>query len=171
MKRAIVLLSFVCASALTCLAGDDVSDASVCQILANPMAYDGKMVRVRGRAVLAYQDFELSAKECDAEKPGIWLEYGSGPRHQPTIWCCGSQPKDKLTVVQDKNFSAFDRSLTAQANKADCYNCYLYEVTATLTGRIDAVEEAVVKDAEQKLAAAHGFGNLGAFRVRLVIRS
>ncbi len=174
MKRAIMLVLFVCSAAIACRAGDDaanVTEATVCQILSDPMAYNGKMVRVRGRVQLAYQDFELSAKECDPEKAGVWLEYGKGPRHQPTIWCCGTPPRDKLAVVRDKNFNLFDRYLTAQSNKPDCYNCYIYEVTATLTGRIDAVEQAVVPDGERQFELAHGFGNLGSYRVRLVIHS
>jgi hypothetical protein len=92
----------------------------------------------------------------------IWLEYGRGPKRQPTIWCCGDlASRDPIAVVQDASFKKFDRYLTAKTGRKNSY-----EVTATLTGRLDT---AASSDTSQRCAG--GFGHLGMACSRLVIQS
>ena len=52
-----------------------------------------------------------------------------------------------------------------------CLGCAKYEVSATLTGRLDAVEPALRRDASGKITAISGFGNLNAWPARLVLQS
>lgn len=139
-------------------AGEKVTDATVCQIASHPLDYAGKLVRVRGRILIAFEQFELSSSECKLSIPEmIWLEYGRGPKRQPTIWCCGDlASRDPIAVVQDANFKKFDRYLTAKTK---------YEVTATLTGRLDTAASA------DGLGRCGGFGHLGIACSRLVIQS
>jgi hypothetical protein len=139
-------------------AGDEVTDATVCQIASHPLDYDGKLVRVRGRILIAFEQFELSATECKLATPEmIWLEYGRGPKRQPIIWCCGDLAShDPIAVVQDANFKTFDRYLTAKTK---------YEVTATLTGRLDTAARA------DGSGPCGGYGHLGIACSRLVIQS
>jgi hypothetical protein len=144
-------------------AADAVTDTTVCQIASHPLDYAGKMVRVRGRILIAFEQFELSAAECKPVIPDmIWLEYGRGPKRQPTIWCCGDLAShDSIAVIQDGNFTKFDRYLTAKASRRN-----RYEVTATLTGRLDTAASA---DSSQRCAG--GFGHVGIACSRVVIQS
>jgi hypothetical protein len=83
-------------------------------------------------------------------------------------------PRDKLTLLRNADFRAFHRHLIAQKRTEGCYEgeCYLYHVTATLTGRFDAVKtESCPGDRESHCCPGGGFGHLGFFCGRLVIQS
>ena len=56
---------------------------SVCELAKTPSSFDGKIVSVRGRILIGFEEFEFSIAECSAKKLRIWLEYGSGPKRQP----------------------------------------------------------------------------------------
>jgi hypothetical protein len=104
-------------------ADDAVTDAAVCQIASHPLDYAGKLVRVRGRILIAFEQLELSTTECRPAIPDmIWLEYGRGPKRQPTIWCCGDLAShDLIAAVQDASFKKFDRYLTAKTGGKNRY--------------------------------------------------
>jgi hypothetical protein len=157
MRAAIAVLSVALASAIA-PAAEEATEAAVCQIASHPLDYAGKLVRVRGRILIAFEQFELNASECKTATPKmIWLEYGRGPKRQPTIWCCGDlASRDPIAVVQDSNFKKFDWYLTAKTK---------YEVTATLTGRLDTAANA------DRSVRCGGFGHLGIACSRLVIQS
>jgi hypothetical protein len=79
------------------------------------------MVTIRGRVGFDFEEFEVSTQTCTGSEPGlgIWLEYGSGPKSQPTVWCCGDlKPVDPLRLVQDREFKRFHRFITAR--RKDC---------------------------------------------------
>ena len=62
---------------------------SVCQIVQHPEQFNTTMT-VAAPIKIAFEDFELSLAACDSRKiDAIWLEYGKGPKRQPTTWCCG----------------------------------------------------------------------------------
>ncbi len=148
-----------------------VMDASVCGILANPMAYDGRLVRARARVWIGFEDFTLRCEGSAAGQDYLWLEYGSGVKYQPTVWCCGDlTPRDPLKLVQDADFKRFHQLLTAQVKRRGCYDCYLYEITATLTGRVDVAPQQ--RDANGRShCVGGGFGHFGFVCVRMVIAS
>jgi hypothetical protein len=53
-----------------------------------------------------------------------------------------------------------------------CLGCARYEVTATLTGRLDTVADASIKrDASGKIVSFGGFGNMNGYPARLVLAS
>ena len=52
-----------------------------------------------------------------------------------------------------------------------CLGCTKSEVSATLTGRIDAVQAVLRHNTEGKIVDITGFGNLNAYPVRLVLQS
>jgi hypothetical protein len=53
-----------------------------------------------------------------------------------------------------------------------CLGCSRYEVTATLVGRMDGVDDAGVRrDAAGKIVGVSGFGNLNGYKARLVLQS
>jgi hypothetical protein len=69
---------------------------TVCEIAKDPQQFQAKLVTVRDRVRIAFEDFELSTTGCSGPViDGVWLEYGKGPRRQPAIWCCGDlTPRD-----------------------------------------------------------------------------
>jgi hypothetical protein len=114
---------------------------------------------------IAFEDFELSAETCEGGKiDGIWLEYGRGPKKQPTIWCCGDlTPRDPLVLVQDNEFRRFHRLLTAKKRAG--------RITATLAGRFDSVEtEPCPGDSKARCCGFGNFGHFGMACGRLVIQ-
>jgi hypothetical protein len=155
---------------------DEPFPSPFCETAMDPDRFNGKIVTIRGRVKIAFEDFELSTTECKGrEIDSIWLEYGKGPKKQPTIWCCGDlTPKDaQIVLIQNKEFRSFHRYLTAQRRTKGCYfgQCYLYSVTATLTGRLDAVPAVTCPVGTSQCPKQRGFGHFGMFTARLVIES
>ncbi len=172
---------FVLLLAAPCAA--QVVETTVCEILANPAAFEGKTVRLRGHVMLQLEDFSIT-EMCPgkSEAGAIWLEYGY-PEPSPTPYCCpgGWDEKGKpifstprVTLVRDRNFEQLKRYLSARRDGKDNYGddcdryrpaaaeCRKYEVTATLTGRLFGV---IPPD-----QFAGGFGHFGMFPAKLVIR-
>jgi hypothetical protein len=151
---------------------DRPEEVNVCDVARNATKHDGKMIRVRSRVSIAFEDFKLSTDQCDEPKiRGIWLEYGRGPKKQPTTWCCGDiTPQDRLVLVQDADFLRFDRYLTEQRRDPGCYEgqCYVYDVTATIIGRLDTAK-AEACPSGKGLCCTGGFGHFGFSCARLVI--
>lgn len=151
-----------------------LSEIGLCQILQNPDRYNGRLVSIRGGVLIALEDFELSFSECENRKiDTVWLEYGKGPKRQPTTWCCGDMvPRDPLAVIESDEFRIFHRYLTAQRRtKGHCEGeCYLYEVTATLTRRFDVIRTES-GNSQKYCRLFAGVGHFGAFCARLVIQS
>jgi len=147
---------------------------TVCDLVKNPDHFNGKMVTVvRALVEIDFEQFELSAKGCNERMAdGIWLQYGRGPKSQPTTWCCGDlTPADSLILVQDSAFKLFHRYITAHRSHCLAPRCNLYRVTATLTGRLDTVPSALCADGKRRCPEKGGFGHFGQSTIRLVIQS
>ena len=161
------------------------ADASVCDILANPQSFDGKMVRVKATVLAGFDEFILKDTTCKQAVNGIWLSYPegtkakSGPavviqlqlaKNSPGPGLAAARPA--IALDKGKDFKQFDSLLSAPYKGARCLGCIRSTVTATLTGRIDSVERAgLERDASGMVTAIHGFGNLGAYSARLVLQS
>jgi hypothetical protein len=147
---------------------------TVCEIVQAPETFSGKIVTLNGRVLIAFEDFELSVAGCDGKKiDGVWLEYGRGPKKQPTIWCCGDLvPRGPLALVENDSFRRFNHYLTAQRRAKGCYEgqYYAYNVTATLTGRFDSAATQACPSGKG-VCCTGGFGHFGSFCGRLVIES
>ncbi len=152
--------------------------ASLCDLARHPIQFHGKMIRVRGEVLIAFEDFQLPVSSCDPheDRNRIWLQYGKGPKSQPTTWCCGElTPQDPLELKQDRAFRAFHRDLTEQRRKngsEDCSgrDCYVFDVTATLVGRFEHSPPRPCRHSTG-LCCNNGFGHFGTFCSRLVIHS
>ncbi len=74
-----------------------------------------------------------------------------------------------MELVQNRDFRNFHRLLTAQRRAKGCYEgqCYLYDVTATITGRLDAVTADTRQNGRR---LCNGFGHFGLYCTRLVIQ-
>ncbi|HWC99983.1 MAG TPA: hypothetical protein VG456_24655 [Candidatus Sulfopaludibacter sp.] len=147
---------------------------TLCELASAPERFNGRIVAVRGPIQIAFENFTFSLSECESRKvDDVWLEYGRGPKQQPTTWCCGDMvPRDTLILVQDKEFRRFHRYLTDEKKERDCYNCYGFKVTATLTGRFEAVDtQPCPGDGKGHCCEfGGGFGHFGASCARLVIQ-
>jgi len=146
---------------------------SVCEVAANPFYFRDRMITLRGRIQIGFEDFEISAEHCaEGQINAIWLEYGRGPKRQPTVWCCGDMvPDDSLWLKQDSEFRRFHRDLTAKKKTKECASrdCYRFDVTATLAGRFESVLTVICPDGKSVCPRGAGYGHLGTFSSRFVI--
>jgi hypothetical protein len=51
--------------AVTCPLATQVVDASTCDILSNPQAFDGKTVRIKGAVIAGFGEFTIKASGCN----------------------------------------------------------------------------------------------------------
>jgi hypothetical protein len=159
---------------------------TVCAILKDPASFNGKIVTVKGTAVVGFDEFILKDEDCGLPVNGIWLDYPPGTKGkagpiallvlQPAKNFAGTYTaatRTPVTLSKDKDFKQFD-SMLAQTHTKDpgtCLGCTRYAVTATVTGRLDGVADATVKrDGSGKIVALGGFGNLNGYPARLVIQ-
>src|ERR1700689_1399050 len=55
-------------------------DTTVCDILANPQSFDGKIVRIKGTVVAGFDDFAVKTSGCNQIAGAIWLAYPEGTK-------------------------------------------------------------------------------------------
>jgi hypothetical protein len=143
-------------------------NVDVCEVLQHPQSFNGKIISIRTRIRIEFEDFEVDIPSCPQKvADGIWLEYGKGPKTQPTTWCCGDlTPRDQLGLIQDSAFRKFDSYLRAVRKGKP-----LYAVSATVSGRFDTVPTTICPDGIHQCPRDGGFGHLGVFASRLIIHS
>jgi hypothetical protein len=160
-------------------------DTSVCDILKAPQAFNGKTVRIKGTVSSGFDEFIIKAEGCRYHIGGIWLAYPEGTKaksgpvailqlQEASNFAGTSAPVERAAVTLDKNkdFKQFDSLLAAPYKGSGiCLGCTKSEVSATLTGRVDAVQPALRRDTSGKIIGIPGFGNLNAYPVRLVLQS
>jgi len=188
MKRYLVLVFLILG--LCCGLYAQVVDTTVCGVVKNPAAYDGKIVRIKGTVVAGFDEFAIkdaTNPNCGYPVNAIWLAYPQGAKGkagpaamlvvQPARNFTGKYtPPTRTAVALDKNkdFKQFDSLLAQRHEKgADmCLGCTRYEVAATLVGRLDGVADATLqRDASGKIVGFGGFGNMNAYPARLVLQS
>src|SRR5215467_10478435 len=163
-----------------------VADVSVCDILANPQSFDGKIVRVKGTVSAGFDEFVLKDAGCNQSINAIWLAYPPGTKGKagPTAFvqlqlarnnpaATSNANRSPVKIDKNKEFKQFDSLLsTPYKSGGMCLGCTRYTVTATLVGRLDGVKEAgVTRDSAVKFVNANGFGNLNLYRARLVLQT
>jgi hypothetical protein len=163
-----------------------VIDATVCGILSDPKAFDGKTVRIKATVLAGFDEFILKDTSCKQPVNDIWLSYPegtkakSGPAVVVQLQLAKNSPGQGLSAARaaitldksGKDFKQFDSLLSASYKGGRCLGCIRSTVTATLTGHIDAVAKAgLERDASGMVTAVNGFGNLGAYSARLVLQS
>jgi hypothetical protein len=185
MKRA---LTFVFVLGFSCCIYAQAVDTTVCEILNHPQSFNGKIVRIKGTVVAGFDQFVVKGADCGINvNKNIWLSYPEGTKAkagpavtvqlQPAHNFAGDVPAVQRTPVSlDKNskdFKLFDSQLATPFKKGGmCLGCNKFEVTATLVGRLDAVEKAAVqRDKAGKIIGFGGFGHMNAYTARLVLQS
>lgn len=186
MKRLLALALFVCASA--CALHAQAVDTTVCDVVKHPMNFNGKTVRIKGVVFAGFDTFIVKdAGDCGFPVDAIWLEYPQGTKAkagpaavlhvQPAHNYAGpyqAPTRAAVTLDKSKDFKTFDSALAQNHSKGGgmCLGCVRNEVAATLTGRLDAVEDASIKyDASGKIVNFGGFGSGNLYAARLVLQS
>jgi hypothetical protein len=158
---------------------------TICDILAHPSAYDGKIVQVTGTVIAGFDEFVIKDQSCGQPVDGIWISYPegtkakAGPVAMLTLRLATNSPaktpaitRAPLSLDKNKEFKRFDDALAAQPKtKGQCLGCPRYAVTATLTGRIDAVDAPAIAREGGKFNLLRGFGNMNRYPARLVLQS
>jgi hypothetical protein len=160
-----LLLPTLLACAIPCIAQTAIQ-ATPCELIASPDKYAGKVVEVRAPVNLAFEDFSLAQEGCEDAYPGVWLMYG-GDEPTPTASTVNDLSREpgsvlkvnglSIPLVHDVSLDLFRQRLNAirisPIGDHPCYGCYLYKVTATLTG----IFFAAGNDARH----LNGYGHLG----------
>jgi hypothetical protein len=187
MKRvlAVAVLAFACVAGLQAQA----VDATVCAVLKNPKSFDGKTVRIKGIVFAGLDVFAIKdSSPCGFQVDAIWLSYPQGTKAksgplavvevQPAHNYSGTftAPTRAAATLDksNKDFKNFDNLMSQGHSKGAgmCLGCARYEVTATLTGRLDGVADASIQwDKAGKVTGFGGFGNMNAYPARLVLES
>jgi hypothetical protein len=162
---------------------------TVCKILEDPASFNNKLVQVQGYLSISFEYSILYSESCSG---GIWfaLADDSGPRGLrmivPGHAVAGKQGSDgrwqppiPFKLIRDANFEKFDsylRQSTAGAPWDPCGpDCHRYRITATFTGRIDAVSGEIhaahLKRSPSEPADRKGYGQMGLFDAQLVVQS
>ncbi len=136
-------------------------EVSFCDLANDPKSFDGKLIRVRGIVSDEFEDFTLSAEDCNAQQ-GIWLAFGGDVPSNvaSTVNDNFRKPGSELKVngvsygiEKDENFRRFYALMAARhEDKA------AYRVTATLTGAFFAGEQNKAPSGEGTFM---GYGHLG----------
>jgi hypothetical protein len=141
--RRIRLYAFV-AAFLCCLCSTSWSEepekVGVCQLQADPSAYNHKLIEVAAFVSHGFEDFTLFDPACH-DWPLVWLEYG-GKSKSDTMYCCGpTAGKSRsqglvvedipIPLVEDDQFRQFDKQIQPPF-RSERYGSIVH---ATLVGR------------------------------------
>jgi hypothetical protein len=185
MKRA---LTFVFVLGFSCCLYAQAVDTTVCEILDHPQSFNGKIVRIKGTAAASFDQFVIKGADCGINvNRNIWLSYPEGTKAkagpavqvhlQPAHNFAGELPAAQRTPVtldkNNKDFKQFDSQLATPYKKGGmCLGCNKFLVSATMVGRLDAVDKAdLQRDKAGKIIGFGGFGHMNAYAVRLVLQS
>jgi hypothetical protein len=183
MKR---LFAFALTCAFSCCLHAQTVDTTVCEILKNPVSFNGKIVKITGTVAAGFDQFVITGADCGQKVDAIWLSYPEGtkakagpvallelqPAKNFTGIVADTEQRAAVTLDKSKDFKQFD-ALLSTPFKGDgmCLGCGRYTVTATLVGRLDGVKATILRDKAGKIGAINGFGNLNAYKARLVLQS
>ena len=165
-------------------------DVKVCDVVKNPAAYNGKMVRITGTIVQGFDEFSIkdpTDPNCGFQENTLWLSYPEGTKAKSgPVAVVTLQPahnfsasykapeRTPVTLDKSKDFKKFDALLaqTHQKGADMCLGCARYDVTATLVGRLDGVADPTLqRDKSGKITGFGGFGNMNGYPARLVLQS
>ena len=160
-------------------------DTKLCDILAHPKDFDGKMVRITGTVVAGFDEFMIRDTSCKQSVNAIWLAYPAGTKAKAgpvamiTLQLAKNSPGQAapvaatpVTLDTGGEFKKLDSILSASVKTSgQCLGCVRSTATATLTGRLDAVDAVSLEKTGSMFTAVKGFGNLARYPARLVIQS
>ena len=184
MKKLVLLCTAILLGVCSAAQGQAVN-ATVCEILKNPQAFNGKTVQVQATVRAGFDMFILVGDNCGQGVNGIWLSYPEGTKGKagPAVVLefqaaksftgkTDTTQRAQVTLEKSKEFKQFDSLLsTAYKSGGLCIGCVKNEVTATLTGRLYASETSLKRDTSGHIVEIGGFGHLNMYKTRLVLQS
>jgi hypothetical protein len=186
MKRIFILAGLMSCLTIPSSASAQIVDTTVCDILANPQSFDGKIVRIKGVVIAGFEEFAIKGADCNQLVNAIWLAYPegtkgkAGPAALLRLQLAKNHPalipnasRAPVTLDKNKDFKDFDNLLsTAAKTNGLCLGCVKFSVSATLVGRLDGAKETgLVRDGAGKVIGIGGFGNLNRYSARIVLQS
>ena len=168
LSRSIVMAALATSvpSAATSLEDTVVEDADICAVLADPFAYDHKLLRLTGSIARDFETFWIESTKCEDARP-MWIEYGGPKPADGFQWHDGPvNPSEdaplviegiRTSLVADATFRKFD-SITKTLKRGK-------KARATLIGWI--VAAGVEKDEagnEQEI----GYGPYGIYSLLVI---
>lgn len=156
---------------------------------------NNRIVKVRGYLQTSFEYSVLSDEHCPEKE--IWFMFadGSAPpqlgavvgKTTPAV-ASGSKarqsPAIPIHLTKDSNYAELMKYLSASAKGHACADsprpefppdCTTYRITATFTGRIDAVpkeaHESRSKHPGANAIGHNGFGQMGMFEAQIVVQS
>jgi hypothetical protein len=136
---------------------------SLCDLLKDPKAYDGKQIQIRGKINLEFENFSIYDVDCNTW-PGVWLLYG-GDVSTPTKSTVNDNHRTpgrnvkvngiEYDLVKDVKLEEFSKAITANNKRRP-----IYRVTATLIGTFlsgRSKEESKAK----RMPNWPGYGHMG----------
>src|SRR5882672_5060880 len=131
-----------------------IVDSRVCDILASPQSFDGKIVRIKGVVIAGFEEFAIKGTGCNQLVSAIWLAYPEGTKGKagPAAFLRLQLAKNgpaavtkvsraSVTLDKNKDFKDFDNFLATPAKvNGLCLGCVKYTVAATLVGRLDGAK-------------------------------
>jgi hypothetical protein len=157
-------------------------DTTVCAILANPPAFNNKMVRIRGRYSGNFEYSELSGDGCSGL---LWFAYpgGGGPPNLAAYVSMSNMLGSKdaegkrilpvpVVLVRDSKLERFEALVQTHTGRYGPLTDQ--RVTATFIGRIDAVSNEVhdyLKRQPSEKRFGLGFGQMGSFEAQFTLES
>jgi hypothetical protein len=125
-------------------------DSTICAILANPPAFNNKMVRIRGSFVGNFEYSELNDPACHG---ALWLRYSPSTlvaSVEPTNVLGSEDSEGKrilpvpVVLVRDSKFERFNALVRMNpTDRVPLIGETVQHVTATFVGRVDAVSNEV----------------------------
>jgi hypothetical protein len=186
MKRILLLVGLMSWLTIPSSLSAQITDSTVCDILANPASFDGKIVRIKGVIIAGFEQFAIKGSGCNQMVNAIWLAYPEGTKGKagPAAFLRLQLAKNHPTAVtnvsrapvtldKNKDFKDFDNLLSTPAKtNGMCLGCVKFTVTATLVGRLDGTKDTgLIRDSSGKVIGLAGFGNLNRYNARLVLQS
>jgi len=145
---------------------------SLCEILKDPKAFDGRTVQFRGAISSEFEDFTVYDASCPSHYGSdVWLMFG-GDVDCPTPSTANDVGRvpgtdvefqgKKYSLVKDDEFRAFHKFITTRKNRKS-----VYQVTATLEGTFFAGRTEKVARGQVSLP---GYGHMGCCRLFIIHR-
>lgn len=159
-------------------------DTTVCAVLADPSAFNNKLVRIRAYDWGGREGSVLVDHRCEGS---VWLEYPDSrpsPADAANIFglnLLGSEDAEgkrilpiPVSLVRDSKFDRFERLLRQnQAPEMVPLDGAppVQHVIATFIGRIDGVSPQIHEFFKHQPACTLGFGHLGQYEAQFILQS
>ncbi|MCI0417247.1 hypothetical protein L0222_31140 [bacterium] len=169
MNVALLISVMWCSIGIT----EEVILTTPCELMADPAAYDKKLVTVRSGVRIGFEESTFDVNCENDDYLSVWVTFAEDVE-MPVIFCCGDHARKpgssltiegiKLRLNKDNQFNKYFQLLTSVREKSPSgvpcfYDCYQYQVTATLTGHFFQARKP--DGSEDGIQLMTGYGHFG----------